>query len=401
MVQKANEHTLMTKEQIREYIGEHFPLFNSGADVDVREIGDGNINYVFRVINTNQQESLVVKQADKLLRSSGRPLDINRNKIEAEVLNIQYKLVPEYVPEVLLYDEKMAVMVMEDISIYENLRYALLAKKVFPKLAQQISQFLVQTLGNTNDVVMDKRQKKAYVKQFINSDMCDISEDLVFTEPYNDYKKRNVITCGNEEFVQSHLYDNHELIAEVAKLREQFMNHAQALIHGDLHSGSIFVTQEGMKVIDPEFAFYGPMGYDIGNVLAHLFLSLVGNGSNEEDDKFDMWVLETISFIFDHVSSGLKQLIFDQTRVSLYKTEEFINYYVDQVMVDAIGYTGTEIIRRVVGDSKVKELVDIKQGPQKVKIEQKIIQLATELIMNRQQITKGNQLIKIYKDIYS
>lgn len=49
------------------------------------------------------------------------------------------------------------------------------------------------------------------------------------------------------------------------------MNNAQALIHGDLHSGSIFINEKGIKVIDPEFAFYGPMGYDIGNVIGNLF----------------------------------------------------------------------------------------------------------------------------------
>jgi 5-methylthioribose kinase len=43
------------------------------------------------------------------------------------------------------------------------------------------------------------------------------------------------------------------------------MNNAQALIHGDLHTGSILIKEDSMKVIDPEFAFYGPMGYDIGN----------------------------------------------------------------------------------------------------------------------------------------
>ena len=31
--------------------------------------------------------------------------------------------------------------------------------------------------------------------------------------------------------------------------------------------------QEGTKVIDPEFAFYGPMGYDIGNVIGNLFFA--------------------------------------------------------------------------------------------------------------------------------
>lgn len=36
------------------------------------------------------------------------------------------------------------------------------------------------------------------------------------------------------------------------------MNCAQALLHGDLHSGSVFANDSGIKVIDPEFAFTGP-----------------------------------------------------------------------------------------------------------------------------------------------
>ena len=48
------------------------------------------------------------------------------------------------------------------------------------------------------------------------------------------------------------------------------MTHAQALIHGDLHTGSIFIKEDSTKVIDAEFAFYGPIGYDVGNVIAKI-----------------------------------------------------------------------------------------------------------------------------------
>ena len=34
------------------------------------------------------------------------------------------------------------------------------------------------------------------------------------------------------------------------------MTNAQALLHGDLHTGSVFVRDDSTKVIDPEFAFY-------------------------------------------------------------------------------------------------------------------------------------------------
>ena len=72
-----------------------------------------------------------------------------------------------------------------------------------------------------------------------------------------------IIKLCKAKFMRRNLTDilhDQDLKAEVAKLRNGFMNNAQALLHGDLHSGSIFANERGIKIIDPEFAFYGPMG---------------------------------------------------------------------------------------------------------------------------------------------
>ena len=42
------------------------------------------------------------------------------------------------------------------------------------------------------------------------------------------------------------------------------MTNAQALIHGDLHTGSVFVKGDSTKVIDPEFAFMGLWDMTLG-----------------------------------------------------------------------------------------------------------------------------------------
>ena len=73
--------------------------------------------------------------------------------------------------------------------------------------------------------------------------------------------------------MKKELYEDEALKLAVAKLKFEFMNNAQALIHGDLHTGSIFVKQDSTRVFDPEFAFYGPMGYDIGNVVANMIFA--------------------------------------------------------------------------------------------------------------------------------
>ncbi|GAB2215689.1 hypothetical protein Droror1_Dr00020084 [Drosera rotundifolia] len=56
----------------------------------------------------------------------------------------------------------------------------------------------------------------------------------------------------------------------VVKARSpSFCEKAQALIHGDCHTVSVIVTQDSTQVIDPEFAFDRPMGFDIGAFLGN------------------------------------------------------------------------------------------------------------------------------------
>ena len=60
-----------------------------------------------------------------------------------------------------------------------------------------------------------------------------------------------------------------------------------------MHSGSVMVTQEDTKVIDGEFSFYGPMGFDIGAFLANIFLSYFSKkGSEKYSEEYSDWLLD-------------------------------------------------------------------------------------------------------------
>lgn len=68
----------------------------------------------------------------------------------------------------------------------------------------------------------------------------------------------------------------------------RFCERAQALIHGDLHTGSMMVTTDSTQVIDSEFGFYAPMGYDIGAFLGNLILAYFsqdGHATETNDRK--------------------------------------------------------------------------------------------------------------------
>ncbi len=381
---KYQEHFLLDCDEVISYVKEK-NLFLENDDLTVKEIGDGNINYIFKVENKIDGKFIVLKQADKLLRSSGRPLDLARSKIEANILRIENNLAPHFVPEIYFYDEIMCVLAMEDISEYKNLRTELVAGKIFPNFADNISEFLSRTLLLTTDLFMDKFEKKKNVKEFINPELCDISECLVFTEPYDNNKNRNIITTGNEEFVENMLYKNEDLHFAILKLREKFMNYSQSLIHGDLHSGSIFINEKGIKIIDPEFSFYGPMAYDIGNVIGNLYFPLYRAKFFMEDSKkkeeFINWLEKCILDIPILFSKKCKLLWEKYSDDKLLKNRKFRDYYIENIVKDSLAYAGTEIIRRTVGDAKVLELTNLETSEKKLELEKELISKAISMIM--------------------
>ncbi len=389
-------HFLLDKESASQYAKDKLNIFRQDEELEVEEIGDGNINYVFRVVSKESKKSIVIKQADAFLRSSGRPLDLHRNKIEAKVLKIQDKLTKCLVPKIYYYDEKMYALSMEDISECKNLRKELLKGKTFENLSEEITSFIVDTSLAMTDLVMDRQEKKELVSLFTNPQLCDISEDLVFTEPYWDYKSRNVITRGNEEFVKEYLYEDKELHVEVAKLRNNFMNNAQSLIHGDLHSGSIFINKEKMFVIDPEFAFYGPIGYDLGNVVGNLVLSW-GNAVYErpQDTDFHKYIKTQIEKIIDKFLKKFKEKYDELVDFPLYREEGFKKAYIEAILADSLGYASTEIIRRIVGDAKVAEVDEIKDLSIKLQMERKLIKIAIFMIKNREKLKNGAEIINL------
>lgn len=391
------EHFLLDKESVVDYTINNLGLFGKNSSVSSKEIGDGNINYVFQLYDAHSGKSVVLKQADKLLRSSGRPLDIKRSKIESEILKIQHSLSPRHIPEVYHYDENMSVLAMEDISDFKNLRKEFQLAHRYDLFAEEISDFLVATLLPSTDLFLAADVKKKRIQLFTNIDLCAISETLIFLEPYDDYKQQNNYSPINKEFVEKKLYHNNLLKSEVAELRYNFMNNAQALLHGDLHSGSIFINSSGIKVIDPEFAFYGPMGYDIGNVIGNLIFTFAYHYYVTKNMEFLSWLEEQIRQIFDSVHTKLYNMYSENIANELYKTDCFKQTFINSILHDTVGYAGTEIIRRSIGDSRVSEVESIQDDILRATVERVLINIGESYIINRKKVISGEDLIEMIK----
>ena len=304
---RYDTYFLMKEADVIDYVQTKYPgHFDKDAVLTVKEIGDGNLNYVFRVVEEKTGKSIIVKQAGEALRiSADMKVSTDRNRIESEILQIQDKYAPGLVPKIYGYDTVMCACAMEDLSDHALMRYALMRHETFPRFAEDISTYMVNTLLKTTDVAMEHKEKKAMVKSFINPELCEITEDLVLTEPYNDCNHRNNVFPPIADFVRRELYEDDAFKLAVAKLKFEFMNNARSLIHGDLHTGSIFVKQDSTRVFDPEFAFYGPMGYDIGNVIANLIFARA-NGDAAGDTKFAEWVEQTIVDVVNMTMDKMK-----------------------------------------------------------------------------------------------
>lgn len=394
---RFDTYFLMTEADVAEYVKEKLDFFDPAAALAVKEIGDGNLNYVFRVQEAGTGKSVIIKQAGEALRISAEmKISTDRNRIESEILQIEDQYAPGLVPKIYAYDTTMCACAMEDLSDHELMRYALMKHKTFPRFADDITTFMVNTLLKTSDVVMEHKEKKELVKSFINPQLCEITEDLVLTEPYNDINKRNLVFEKNADFVRKQLYEDKKLHLEIAKIKFDFMNNAQALIHGDLHTGSIFVKEDSTKVFDPEFAFYGPMGYDVGNVVANLFFAW-DNGYAAGAAEFCDWVLRTAVDVIDMFNAKFLDC-FDQCVTEyMAKTEGFKEYYLGTVLSDTAAYTGTELIRRTVGMAQVKDVTTITDPGKRAYAERVNILCAKDLIMNRAAYKTGADFIAALK----
>lgn len=394
----------MKPKDVIEYVIEKLTIFDEKADLECKEIGDGNLNYVFRVWDKNSDKSVIVKQAGDTARiSDDFKLSTDRNRIEAEILQLEGKLAPGHVPEVYKYDPIMNCCSMQDLSDHVIMRQALIEHKKFPLFADHITTFMVNTLLLTTDIVMEHKEKKMAVKNYINPELCEITEDLVYTEPYHNYRDRNIVFEPNLEWIKKEFYEDKELHLEVAKLKFDFMNHAQALLHGDLHSGSIFVKPDSTYVIDPEFAFYGPIGYDVGNLIANLIFAWANADATilDEAERIDYmtWLENLIVEIVDLFKEKFLKAFQENVTEILAKVEGFDQWYLDTVLRDTAAVTGLELSRRIIGMAKVKDITGIEDEAARLRAERICLTAAKKFIKQRDTFKNGKDVIANVKKV--
>ncbi|MED0679257.1 S-methyl-5-thioribose kinase [Aneurinibacillus thermoaerophilus] len=390
----------LTEQEAVEYARNIPNLFPEDARLVSREIGDGNLNYVFHIKDERPSgKSVIFKQALPYVRVIGDswPLTLERARIESEALILENQLCPSSVPKVYHHDTELALIVMEDLSVYQIMRKGLVEKKRYPNFPKQIGTFLARTLFLTSDLAMSPLEKKQKAASFTNPELCNITENFVFTYPFHDHPSNayNPLIAN----VVQRIWNNNELKLEIAKLKEGFMTRGQALLHGDLHTGSIMVTEEDTKVIDPEFAYYGPMGFDIGAVIANLLLNYAAHEGHtpdlQERESYQTYLLETIMEIWNVFENEFRALWNEKAQEPYAKVPGYQDSYLQNILQDTAGYAGCKMMRRVIGLAHVSDLESITDPKLRAKGETLALTIGQELVLQRKTMTSIKDIVNV------
>ncbi|QGQ46402.1 S-methyl-5-thioribose kinase [Metabacillus sediminilitoris] len=377
-------------------LAKRLQLFTENSNLTCKEIGDGNLNLVFKITDTDNGNGIIIKQALPYAKVVGEswPLTLDRARIEAHALLKQSEFVPQFVPKVYYTDEQLAITIMEDLSHLQIARAALIEGKELPLLSTHIGEFLAKTLFYTSDYAVNQHFKKSLVKQFINPDLCKITEDLVFTDPFFNHDTNNF----EQELGQDveRIWQDQELKLAVAKLKQKFLTKAEALLHGDLHTGSIFADENETKVIDPEFAYFGPIGFDVGQVFGNFLLNAFSRNAENQEVLFTH--IETTWNVF--VKEFSKAWKNDAAEIFA-KTEGYLEDVLSEIFEEAVGFAGCEIIRRTIGLAHVADLDTLQPFDKKISTKQLALSVGSELIKNQKAIKNPCQFKEYVKQTVS
>jgi 5-methylthioribose kinase len=367
------------------------------ADWRIREVGDGNLNLVFIV--EGEAGAVVVKQALPYVRMVGDswPLPLARSWFEYNALTEQGKYAGRLTPQVFHFDRAQAMIVMEYLHPHIVMRKGLIRGVEYPRFAADIAEFLAATLFNTSVLAGSAAEHKARVALFApNTAMCKITEDLVFTDPYRE----EPLNRWNRPWLDAHkqAFERDAALKTAAQARKyQFLTSTQALIHGDLHTGSIMVTPSDTRVIDAEFAFIGPTGFDVGAVIGNLLLAFFSQDGHEDSpgarDGYRAWILDQTRAVWsgfaerflalwraapagDAYSAGL--FTSEQDRAAI---EAERRRFMRVIFEDALAFAGAKMIRRIFGLAHVEDLESIADPERRARCEISALRLGRELLL--------------------
>jgi 5-methylthioribose kinase len=202
------------------------------------------------------------------------------------------------------------------------------------------------------------------------------------------------------------LFSDMEFKEKVLELKYKFMTQSDALLHGDLHTGSIMINENETYIIDPEFAFVGPFGFDVGALLANLANNYIHHSVVTKDEDYKSWLLATIKDILEKFSEKFLSF-WSESKESALLVDGYLdevslkNYkerFVKNILRECVGFAGCKMARRVYGVAGVEEIRGIEDEALRAEAERIALKIAREFVIKHEKIESVDEILEIIKN---
>jgi 5-methylthioribose kinase len=407
-------YPLLDPASVRDYAASLEPvrarLGTPSEKWQAREVGDGNLNLVF--ILEGSEGSVCIKQALPYLRAAGPswPMTPERAFFEYSYYETVAPHVGRQLPELLHYDARLHCLVMECLAPHIILRRGLIDGRRYPDIGRALGEYVARASFFTSDLALPFERKMDSMALFArNTPLIRITVDLVFTDPYCP-SPRNRHTSPELDAAVADLQTDGALKAAAARFGQKFLSEPQALIHGDLHSGSVMVTPEDSRVIDPEFAFYGPIGFDLGAFFGNLLLAWYAQPGHETSDgeraAYRDWLLLEAQRFWESFRKRFLALWQESGRGDAFAPRMFASTadavplaaarsaFVDALFADMLGFAACKMIRRIVGFAHVLDFESIADRRIRATCESGALALARRLLTQPERFGSIGEVIE-------
>lgn len=377
-------------------------------DPEILEIGDGNLNFVYRVTNRlDSSKAVIVKQAVPYLRMVGEewPLGRDRMTYEIRALQLYNELVPELVPRIHHADEEMSTLVMQYLDDHLILRLGMIDAVTYPKVAEHIGLFMAETLFRTSAWSMASEERRQLMDRFtLNAELCKLTEEFIFTFPYMEHES-NYSNPATDQWARENIHTDTQYKLDVLEFKDLFLAKADALLHADLHTGSLMVNQAESYVIDMEFAYFGPFGFDVGKVISNFLLSCTSHLYRSGGAEYRSWLIDQIEVIwttfatrFDElwVAPGDSAMLVD----GLLTAEEFStlrSQFMVELLRESAGFAACSMARRTLGIAGVADIRDIEDLDVRSTLEISNLKLSKQLMAQRNELSSIDDLLAVVR----
>lgn len=247
------------------YLREKNWVNSTEAILKIEKPGEGNMNFTLRVIT--DERSFIIKQSREYVEKYPQvAAPTERVLREAEFYEITQNVVQLnlMMPNLIGLDEENSVMLMDDLGAGTDFSYLYKEGEVIElEDLLTIIYFIVKLHSSINS--------NNTIKKITNKKMRQLNHEHIFRYPYLEDNGINLdeILPGLQQEANI-LKQDETLKNEVLKLGKLYLQEGNTLLHGDYFPGSWLKTESGLRIIDPEFCFFGFPEFEIGVTIAHL-----------------------------------------------------------------------------------------------------------------------------------